>query len=47
MEYVDGLNLEAYLLEHGGKLPEDAARFLFQQLMVAVSPSLIHFDVTT
>ncbi|GAX79602.1 hypothetical protein CEUSTIGMA_g7043.t1 [Chlamydomonas eustigma] len=36
MEYVDGRNLEAYLLEHGGKLPEDAARFLFQQLMVAV-----------
>ena len=37
MEYVEGQNLMEYLVAHGGSLREDAARFLFQQLIVAVS----------
>ena len=41
MEYVEGQNLMEYLVEHGGSLREDAARFLFQQLIVAVSGHLI------
>ncbi len=36
MEYVNGDTLQSYLLQHGGCLPEDAGRFLFQQLIVAV-----------
>lgn len=36
MEYVHGQNLQQYLEQHGGKVPEDIARFIFQQLMIAV-----------
>ncbi|PNW73673.1 hypothetical protein CHLRE_13g568050v5 [Chlamydomonas reinhardtii] len=36
MEYVNGTNLQHYLEAAGGKLPEDVARFIFQQLVIAV-----------
>ncbi|GLI61186.1 hypothetical protein VaNZ11_003478, partial [Volvox africanus] len=36
MEYVNGTNLQHYLEGAGGKLPEDVARFIFQQLVMAV-----------
>lgn len=36
MEYVDGSNLQQYLEANGGRLEEDVARFIFQQLMIAV-----------
>eukprot|EP00798_Chlamydomonas_sp_ICE-L_P008856 gene8856-3740_t len=36
MEYVEGPNLQTYVDRHGGKLEEDTARFVFQQLMIAV-----------
>lgn len=36
MEYVNGTNLQQYLEMAGGKLPEDVARFIFQQLIIAV-----------
>ncbi|GIL58543.1 hypothetical protein Vafri_13489 [Volvox africanus] len=36
MEYVNGTNLQHYLEGAGGKLPEDVARFIFQQLVIAV-----------
>mmetsp|Transcript_33756 Transcript_33756/g.85431 ORF Transcript_33756/g.85431 Transcript_33756/m.85431 type:complete len:539 (-) Transcript_33756:1450-3066(-) len=36
MEYVNGTNLQQYLEANGGRLDEDVARFIFQQLMIAV-----------
>ncbi|KAG1653843.1 hypothetical protein FOA52_008644 [Chlamydomonas sp. UWO 241] len=36
MEFVDGQDLQAYLVKAGGRLSEDVARFVFQQLVVAV-----------
>lgn len=36
MEFVDGQDLQAYLLRHGGSLDEDVARFVFQQLSITV-----------
>lgn len=36
MEYVNGTNLQQYLEANGGRLSEDVARFIFQQLMIAV-----------
>lgn len=36
MEYVNGTNLQQYLEASGGRLGEDVARFIFQQLMIAV-----------
>lgn len=36
MEYIDGADLQAYLMRQGGSLDEDVARFVFQQLVVAV-----------
>ena len=37
MEYVEGQDLQEYLIDNGGTLSEDTARFIFQQLLVAVS----------
>jgi len=36
MEFVDGENLQAYMLKQGGSLNEDVARFIFQQLSITV-----------
>lgn len=36
MEYVDGQDMQTYLMKQGGKVPVDIARFLFQQLVLAV-----------
>ena len=36
MEFIDGQDLQAYLVKAGGTLAEDVARFVFQQLVVAV-----------
>ena len=36
MEHVDGGDLQAYLVKQGGSLSVDVARFLFQQLVLAV-----------
>lgn len=36
MEYVEGDNLQAFLETMNGKLPENLARFVFQQLMIAI-----------
>lgn len=42
MEYVPGTNLQQYLEAAGGKLPEDVARFIFQQLIIAVDFCGLH-----
>ena len=36
MEYIDGQDLQQYVIRQGGSLPEDVARFVFQQLVIAV-----------
>ena len=36
MEHVPGSNLQQYLEAAGGRLSEDVARFVFQQMMIAV-----------
>lgn len=36
MEYIDGQDLQQYVIKQGGSLPEDVARFVFQQLVIAV-----------
>ena len=36
MEFIDGEDLQAYLLKQGGSLSEDVARFVFQQLCITV-----------
>ncbi len=40
MEYVEGTNLQQYLEMQGGSIPEDVARFIFQQLMVRLGGGL-------
>ena len=35
-QYIDGQDLQAYVIKRGGSLPEDVARFVFQQLVIAV-----------
>ena len=36
MEYVDGVDLHEYMTVMGGVLSEDFARFIFQQLILAL-----------
>ena len=40
MEFIDGEDLQAYLLRQGGSLTEDVARFVFQQLCITVRRSV-------
>ena len=43
MEYIDGLDLQAYVIKQGGCLTEDVARFVFQQVRTnVVSSSSLH-----
>ena len=36
VEFIDGQDLQSYLLSHGGSLTEEVARFVFQQLCITV-----------
>ena len=36
MEFIDGQDLQSYLMSHGGSLTEEVARFVFQQLCITV-----------
>ncbi|OBZ90758.1 Serine/threonine-protein kinase MARK2 [Choanephora cucurbitarum] len=51
MEYVDGFNLDEFLQQNGGKLPENQARDIFRQMVAAMdychSRWVVHRDLKT
>ena len=42
MEYFDGQDLQAYIAKKGGNVQEDTARFIFQQMVLAVGAAWGH-----